>query len=784
MNKTKFLAALALPALLAACSQEAIVENASNVDDLSSREVIENVVLNFGDGNIDSRAGLGTSSWNSYAWTSEDGVGACVIDVLNSSGGLDIVENISTNYKYYFSSEGQWKTDALMVKGNYMFYAPYNAAHMGRNNIEAVLPTTQNVKVQAEDNNAIAEFYASGKPVFVGYKKLEGKSTETKISVDMRHIFAYPLFTIVNKYDTRTPSEILNNVAPKYQDIKIVKVELSLPSPAKFNYHLIAKNANVEAKLKTATSGTGLVWDATKHEDNSTEDIFPTAKTDAYGNDLVADKITMNLGEGFTLKGTEKLSFHAVMPAMEYTNGIVVTAYDADGNYYTVASGKIAQGVNLNPGYRFPAQEYTTDGEVMSSKGTLLTAELSKKNQAPTEIGNNDDFIAYLKSRNSRFNALEQVALGTTAAANEFQLQASANIKLNTEVIDALANYCMTDASVTFTAANVAIATDVTVVEANATATSGIYEFVIKSANNKTFKVIMPATEITANTNLTAKGTYVVSNGTVTTNIANGVFPINVVVTGTGELTGATHAKLTSLNVVDGATLTLSNKYDGPIVVNQGTLTINSGIVVTSTIKNTGTINNSGVMYAETNINSGTINAVTSGSVTKVASGTGTINNTILAAVKASANQTVKWEGTYVKIYDSTNVAGLSEADNSKTGINHVTITDATITTSAAILAAPVKGCDVNFVVLKNATQLTTAKGGNLAGFTLVFDQSCSWTGDILGAPEFTNATVRVKDGKTVTVEYAIVSGTQDKSVAAYDTGVIKGDNIGGVANF
>lgn len=786
MNKTKFLAALAIPALLAACSQDEFTENATNQKvDLSNRKVLENVVLNFGDADALTRGTIGTTAYNSYKWTSEDGVGACIIDAPAAAGGYDIKDYISSNYKYYYTADNQWKTDALMVEGNYMFYSPYSEKHLVRSNIVAKVPTTQNVLTKTDDNNPIKEFYESGNTVFVGYKFLPAEEQPKVIDVTMRHIFAYPLFTLTNLYNTEKDE----NKPAVYPEIKIVKVVLTAKG-GNFNVGFVADNAKIEAKLKAA-DGNGLVWDADKHSIAATEDILKVA-TDAQGNKITAKEITINLGEGITLKGEESLSFHAVLPAAAYDQGIEAVAYDADGNNYSVSSKEARTGLTLNPGYRYPAQEYNKDNTLKKSAGELLTFKLTAKNAAPTDILDNDDFIAYLKSLSVRFNELKQVAGNTqNPKENEFKLNKKAAIVINSTLIDALANYNSTeggiaDGKVTFTAdateATFAIASDVTLKSASYSA--GAVTLKVVSANGEEYTVILPASNTMAN----QAGTYVIeTGGTINVN-ANQPAPTNVIVTASTaiEYDGTNANKISSLTVAGGGALTLTGKTEG-VQINvseNATLTINADVLVTGKIVNNGTVKNSGTMYAETNVNNGTITVATNTSVTKVAAGKGTIENTQLGAVKANAAQTVTWEGAIAKL--NAEKTGLAVAGDAKYGINNVTITDADLSTGVtlALLKAPIKGCTVSTVTLSAATKLTLAEGGDMGGLTLVFGKSCAWTGDNFNAPTFTNATLRIANNKTVSVSYATVSGKLDKSVTGYKTGKIEAADATGKVNF
>ena len=785
MNKTKFLAALAIPALLAACSQDEFTENATNQKvDLSNRKVLENVVLNFGDADALTRGTIGTTAYNSYKWTSEDGVGACIIDAPAAAGGYEITDYISSNYKYYYTADNQWKTDALMVEGNYMFYSPYSEKHLVRSNIVAKVPTTQNVLTKTDDNNPIKEFYESGNTVFVGYKFLPAEEQPKVIDVTMRHIFAYPLFTLTNLYNTEKDE----NKPAVYPEIKIVKVVLTAKG-GNFNVGFVADNAKIEAKLKAA-DGNGLVWDADKHSIAATEDILKVA-TDAQGNKITAKEITINLGEGIMLKGEESLSFHAVLPAAAYDQGIEAVAYDADGNNYSVSSKEARTGLTLNPGYRYPAQEYNLDNTLKASAGELLTFKLTAKNAAPTDILDNDDFIAYLKSLTVRFNELEQVANKAAAdTENKFVLNEKAAIVINSTLIDALANYNSTvggiaTGKVTFTKdateATFAIASDVTLKSASYSASAVTLEVV--SANGEEYTVILPASNTMAN----QAGTYVIeTSGTINVD-ANQPAPTNVIVVGTGITYDGTNAnKISSLTVADGGALTLTGKTEG-VQINvseNATLTINTDVLVTGKIVNNGTVNNSGTMYAETNVNNGTITVATNTSVTKAAAGKGTIENTQLGAVKANAAQTVTWKGAIATL--NTEKTGLAVAGDAKYGINNVTITDANLSTGVtlALLKAPIKGCTVSTVTLSAATKLTLAEGGDMGGLTLVFGESCAWTGDNFNAPTFTNATLRIADNETVSVSYATVSGKLDKSVTGYKTGKIEAADATGKVNF
>lgn len=793
MNKTKFLAILALPAMFVACTQEEVVTESANNVDLSSRKVIENVTLNFNTG-IESRATLGDAAWNKYQLDpATDGVGAALVDQPISQDGsymaqltasnacgvennYEVVEYISTNYKYYVSGE-QWKTDALMVEGNYVFYAPYNAKHLTRTAISAAVPSIQNVKSGADDRNALKEFYESGNPVFAGYKFLPAVGQSAIIDVKMQHLFAYPLFTLVNKVDFRTPEQIAEEEDPVYKDIKIVKVEVKGGQPLayKFNHDKIKD----ELHGNHVTLEDNEAWDATKHEDNVTTDLL-----DENGDGA---KITVNMGAGITIPAEGKISFHLVLPAAAYEEGIEIVAYDEEGNTYTIDSKQVRTGLTLNPGYRYPAQEYDTDENnstesvLKESKGSLLTYVLTEQNGRPSNIADNDDFIRYLKSLTVRYNTLKELERkgeGQELAEDEFVLNEDAEIIVNNELIDALIkyNYNRSEGGSVKFLSNVTIAQDV-VVE-SAAVEDGYATLKIKStsgAYNYAYTVIVPAQETG---NITTAGTYVVSEGKI--NVTAEDKPVNVIVTGNVTYESG-EGKITSLNVVKNGTLTLNDNIEnlGKITINaDATLNISKNVLVAKVLNNFGTINNSGVMYGEANHNEYLINVMSADAITKAATGYGEINNTVLGDVIAGATQTVTWTGNYKTTYST------GSKNYASKGITKVIMTNAELKqTTVAMLNEPFKGCNVSDIEFKNLTSMTIAEGGNFEGVTLWFSASdiCTWTGSALNAPSFTNAKVAVATGSAVQVEYAKVTGVKVAPNALWKGSISAANSTGSV---
>lgn len=207
--------------MFAACANEEMVPQQAAGEpkqDLGERPMVGVVDLNFGSQAV-TRAEIG-ENFNDIVWTSVDKIGARIIDTRNGSGkachaehNYTVSEFAWSNYRYDFN-DGKWTSDALMVEGNYMFYAPYEPTALYRTPLEIKFPTVQKVSglTAIEDyaeggingnTSAIEEFYGNteGQTVVVGHTFLDAKENDgTKVSPQMTHLYAYPLITLVNDY--------------------------------------------------------------------------------------------------------------------------------------------------------------------------------------------------------------------------------------------------------------------------------------------------------------------------------------------------------------------------------------------------------------------------------------------------------------------------------------------------------------------------------------------------------------------------------------------------------
>lgn len=448
--KTKhLLTGLVLPALFAACTAEEI-ESSKGVmtqEDLSARPSVGNVVLNFGD--IDSRAELGNTAFNSINFNAdEDRIGARIIDTYSATGLKDaygervawshysiVNDYASSNYEYVWDGD-QWNTTALMVEGNYMFYYPYNKKNVARGPLEIITPTHQTVKPNEKDGdrNAIAELYAGENPAFVGYKFIDAKDQGLSVSVDMQHLFAYPQVTLVNDFTVRS------NRTDVETDLVITKIVLS---SSKIYEKYVVNHTNFQTNLtpeftylekKTDKKETPLIpaGDWTEAETllkNATIETIAEAK----GKNV---EITVEFEDGLELAYGEEYSFNIVLPASAYAAGdLTMQVYTEDDMMIGTTSGapksfSVAKDMTFAPGKRYATQEYNFPAKGTPSPkkaaGSLATYELGGKNLelidavAPVAVINTiEEFEAYLESIDENVETLAEIAKINDRKADE-----------------------------------------------------------------------------------------------------------------------------------------------------------------------------------------------------------------------------------------------------------------------------------------------------------------------------------------------------------------------------
>lgn len=475
--KTKhILTAMVLPALFAACTQEEVaLENNAKMD-LSSRPVLANVTLSIDEASTRMSVADGTD----YAIKPDagDGLGACIIDIptytdanyatlLEAADGdatelYTIKEYISSNYRYdYDETTGKWNTQALLSEGNYVFYAPHSESHLLRMPLSAVVPVEQSV-TKEEPNKAIKDFYANasteGYPVLIDYKFLSAKDQDKNVAVTYRHIMSYPKFTLKNSYKEGDAAKA----------VKVTKVVFAKKDGSEFivKAPLLNGEAPESGIAKKALGGENPLWINREIEEAATSNVLNESST----NVEKSETITVNFGTGIEIAADGTFSFYAVIPAEAYiqTAHLTATVYTADNKQFKTAFE--LDDITMNPGKRYPAQEYNTrmsadeKTELKETAGTLATivmeGEQVEVQAKATGLKNNAELIEYLAKVATRYRDLKQVNAAFVASniydATEtgyvkydsglhFTLADDAKIVINDELIDALVKYIYKD---------------------------------------------------------------------------------------------------------------------------------------------------------------------------------------------------------------------------------------------------------------------------------------------------------------------------------------------------
>lgn len=546
MKKKYFLTALALPAVFAACSSEEF-EVANQEAALNSRIELQDVT--FVTGGVNSRLvqgdndGNGVTDFNELLFQANDGMGACLIDVLNAPAQTDPIKryNLTTNYvqsNYRYSyANGVWNSQANLVEGNYMFYMPYNAAAQGRSAIVANLPAEQTLALDANGEystfaDVVAKSVENGYPLVAGYKFLKAGDSNTQLDLTLQPIYAYPKFT-------------LSNITG--EDIVITSIEISAGG----------SEFDLVKSFKFAADDDQTAYDEADQSDDSFVDCFFDAATSSLGKDgdwsvakmdntvakstgniLAADDsegtnvITIAV-DNYELAADADFSFYAVLPAGGYAN-LTVKITTTEGT----SAKFVYPACHLNPGKRYPVAEYTEAGTV-DTKGEILTGII-----AGLEV---DNSVAV-----SDNNALLRAIAGFTpnATANSIDIRmTNENVTITSALIGVLKNKTWT------TPGTINFVSDVTIDNAGDWMTS------------------LPANmTINFNKNVTVKG----ANNNIT-----------VAASGAKVNFAAATPKLT---IASGATAAVSGTCAAMSVENKGTMNINLALFVKA-VANKGTMN-------------------------------------------------------------------------------------------------------------------------------------------------------------------------------------------------
>ncbi len=348
----------------AACTNEEIVSQQTEAPeiDLSNRPVVGLVDLNF---DPQTRATLGDNGkdFQNLEWQN-DAIGARLIDEPNGGNNAhtpfwnySASQYAFTNYKYEKVEGGNiWATEALLVEGNYMFYAPYDENARGRERLVMNFPTEQVVNTEdagiaatEANTSAIKQFYSNdyedGKNyVFAVGHSFISKKSDLKVEPFMSHLYAYPEITLKNDYSIENKEG-----KPEGQPITIDKVIIKSNEfygsfkinhggliNASKDYVPAVKNNKNEILAAEVTAGTWV------DKVNRLRTAISADIMEPVGSNK---DITVDFDPDLNLEAGAEYSFHVVVPAAQYTkaeglnvtvvmpedeNGIAKTFYNED----------------------------------------------------------------------------------------------------------------------------------------------------------------------------------------------------------------------------------------------------------------------------------------------------------------------------------------------------------------------------------------------------------------------------------------------------------------------
>ena len=338
MKAKILLTGLVAPMVFAACTQEEafVPQQEAGKIDLSNRPTLGKVALGFGN---QTRATLNDEGYfNSLKWTDTDAVGARLIDSPDDDFGKNFVNPIwqytvgdisFTNYKYEKGAGTQWVTDALMVEGNYMFYAPYDGKALYRDPLKMKFPVAQTIDTEAElmegaNTSAIKEFFEDETTTtVVGYKFLSSKGQEGTISPEITHLHAYPQITLKNSYFKDADKDgAFDEGKDEYQDITIKQIIIENDQ---FKENLVIDQPALKKALQDYVAE---VKNQNGYENNGvqpagswTDDVnfLKNARTNNITDPGVVTskdgKIVITFEPALEIAAEGEFKFHAVLPA-------------------------------------------------------------------------------------------------------------------------------------------------------------------------------------------------------------------------------------------------------------------------------------------------------------------------------------------------------------------------------------------------------------------------------------------------------------------------------------
>lgn len=409
---------MALPLAFAACTSDEFESQGVDIN-LAERTEIGQVDLLLNQGEAETRWG------GDMLPEVSDVFGAALVDAprnpeLETEKGkwyndYEVKDYISTNYPYTFNGN-RWTSEANLVEGNYLFYAPYAEDHQVRSAIKYAAPVVQNLKVEngaVVENSALTDVAENFKsPFYFAYKFFDAADDNRNLSLTMRPIFAYPKFTLKNN----------TGEAVTITRIVLQSENLDIPASGEFN------NSYIVTAMNNSEKGWGRP--TADYVRGASDNVNTADLLDATAGSYVeTNLIRADLSEPVTIANNGTMTFNLVVPAMEFAKGGLKVYFvnEEDMGYVYENTNSTVRFVPARPN---PKEEYNVGtGAALSSAGRLLTKTLAA--DEPLEA------VPYIVTTTAELiNAIDNA---TPNQNRPLKLTIGGDIEFNADVLGAIA---------------------------------------------------------------------------------------------------------------------------------------------------------------------------------------------------------------------------------------------------------------------------------------------------------------------------------------------------------
>jgi len=333
--------------------------------------------LNINNG-VESRYAVEGNTGLDFIFQEGDMVGANLIDAYDPNekdpAKWDIVPYVAPSLPFKYTSNNEWKSDAELGIGNYLFTFPFNPKDNGRAAAQFELPRIQ--QYNGEDLNQII----ADNNKAVGAVVLYEGQTEAKVS--LKNLYTYPKFIL--NFDNGEKINKITKVVLKYSDKVIYKGGFHHADVAEmFNAETIENWLKLSAnKGKTEED----YWaEKTTKDFIIDEDDADYAQVKDFGMPQESDYLIVEMGENVKLESNTSNKYAEIrlmMPSVDdfYNTGITMYVVTDNGTYKKALNANACTFKGTTP-----TEKITT--ALARSKSNTITVS-AKGWVAGTDLGN------------------------------------------------------------------------------------------------------------------------------------------------------------------------------------------------------------------------------------------------------------------------------------------------------------------------------------------------------------------------------------------------------------